>query len=236
MCCVVFVLCWVVLSWFITFGHGGTREACTAECSSDHNSAMYGAPVCVSFMCVFVVYPGTQSVGSPGMDRSTRLLCVSLFQGSDRVIPAMCMVRFWQQLCKRCVGRGVCQFFSSSKPPCPPPSLLNNAELHCHSSWAFDRAESVGMHLSRSPRTSPNPLHHHHHHPLHCCLVFVSPTSHTPLVCLFWQKHMPTHNVKPWWWTSGVDHVAEAEAKGLPPPPGRRMDWEAPKSAKVASW
>ncbi|CAM9358617.1 unnamed protein product [Ectocarpus sp. 8 AP-2014] len=50
------------------------------------------------------------------------------------------------------------------------------------------------------------------------------------------KEHMPTHNVKPWWWHSDVDHVAEAQAKGLPPPPGRRMDWEAPKSSKVASW
>ncbi|CAM9408114.1 unnamed protein product [Hapterophycus canaliculatus] len=50
------------------------------------------------------------------------------------------------------------------------------------------------------------------------------------------QKYMPNHNVKPWWWHSGVDHVAEAQAKGLPPPPGRRMDWEAPKGSKVASW
>lgn len=47
---------------------------------------------------------------------------------------------------------------------------------------------------------------------------------------------MPNHNVKPFWWHTGVDHVAEAQAKGLPPPPGRRMDWEAPKGAKVASW
>ncbi|CAN0147169.1 unnamed protein product [Scytosiphon promiscuus] len=50
------------------------------------------------------------------------------------------------------------------------------------------------------------------------------------------QEYMPNHNVKPWWWHSGVDHVAEAQAKGLPPPAGRRMDWEAPKGSKVASW
>eukprot|EP00904_Undaria_pinnatifida_P001064 jgi/Undpi1/10959/HiC_scaffold_30.g13260.m1 len=47
------------------------------------------------------------------------------------------------------------------------------------------------------------------------------------------QKYMPTHNVKPFWWHTGVDHVAEAQAKGLPPPPGRRMQWDAPPSAKL---
>lgn len=47
---------------------------------------------------------------------------------------------------------------------------------------------------------------------------------------------MPNHNVKPWWWNSGIDFVAEAEAKGLPPPPGKRMQWEEPPGDKVASW
>ncbi|CAM9972422.1 unnamed protein product [Ascophyllum nodosum] len=55
-----------------------------------------------------------------------------------------------------------------------------------------------------------------------------------------WEKslkeYMPNHNVKPWWWHADVDIVAQAEEKGLPPPPGKRMQWEAPPGANVASW